>query len=135
MMSDQHEGQWDDQRIDEAVSEVSYKVLPDMKTCALTPFSAGQLLRTMRREYEAQIDALRQELTAGQEWEIVKDGQYRDDPNVWQVWQGMVGVKSVYTKGDIYAGKLPDGWLLVRRLTPASQRTPPAPAVPAASNE
>lgn len=53
------------------------------------------------------------ELRRGQ-WQPVEDGQYRDGANVWQVWQGMVGVKPAHTRGNIYAGKLPDGWQLVR---------------------
>ncbi len=66
----------------------------------------------------AELADLRDELAALKadgEWVTVEDGQYRGNGNVWQVWDGMVGVKSADSSGRIYAGKLPSNWRLQRR--------------------
>jgi hypothetical protein len=44
---------WTDTMIDEAISSVAYATIPDMRNKALTPFSAEQLLKRMRYEYQA----------------------------------------------------------------------------------
>lgn len=89
------------------------RVIEMEKECA----AKDNTIATLEQEV-ARLQGLVDE--AGQ-WEPVPDGQMRDHGNVWQVWQGMVGVKSTFTKGDIYAAKLPDGWRLQRRVVGESE--------------